>query len=288
MRIVTLSCHPCNTQKWREERYYEKKPDHEHDAKCESEITVLVQKCFNPYSQEIHTWASQPVKISSISIAQAGFWENITKYKSIEANATDRKKGNPMYCRKCGRQLRDDDEFCSMCGTKVIREEMSSVEVESEEPAFGSPSGTNETPIQIHNEGESRKKYSFRQSLVRFVACMAALTVCYTLIYAMFPSRASTLEYLISPRGMTSALGQGLGSALSIIVFLLPLLYALPKCGYTRRTYAMEVFFVLNLMPFLLGQHVMRTIVPPLMMIGLIAGIAMQINARRKKSNTEN
>lgn len=39
-----------------------------------------------------------------------------------------------MYCSKCGKLLRDDELFCSSCGTKVVRDEQEIPTVNSEKP----------------------------------------------------------------------------------------------------------------------------------------------------------
>lgn len=189
-----------------------------------------------------------------------------------------------MHCRKCGNELRDDDEFCSRCSAKVLRgTEPAPKSVEPPPQAAAStPPPAAMPPAQ--SESSQRKRFTFRQSLLRFVICMAALAVCYTILYAISPGKMSTMEFIASPHGLARIIGQGLGSSIVVILFFLPLLYALPKRGYTKRTYAMEVFFAWNLINVIFGEA-MRAIRPPILVLVLIIGVVLQVVSPKKKTD---
>jgi|GEM_PF-1562879 len=189
-----------------------------------------------------------------------------------------------MYCRKCGSELRDDDEFCSRCGAKVLRETEpapTSAEQPLQKTASTPPPAAAVPPAQ--SGISQRKRFTFRQSLLRFVICMAALAVCYTILYAVGPGKVSTMEFITSPHGLTWMMSGAFGSSLVAILFFLPLLYALPKRGYTERTYAMEVFFAWNLINGIFGEA-MRALRPPIMILALIIGVLLYFLPDKKKS----
>lgn len=193
-----------------------------------------------------------------------------------------------MFCRKCGAQLRDDDAFCSKCGAKVLRD----VSPDSEQEETAEATGETEqrvtksetVNVMPSEEDKSQVRYGFGKSVLRFVICMVALAVCDTVIYAMFPSDVSVTEFIASPHGLTRMMGQGFGSALVAIVFILPLLYGLRKVGYARRTYSMEVFFALSLVSSVFGSS-LRTVWPPVLILALVSGIALQVGGRWKAAH---
>ena len=190
-----------------------------------------------------------------------------------------------MYCRKCGNELRDDDEFCSRCGAKVLRDTEpapTSVEQPPQEATSTPPPAAAMPPAR--SEGNQRKRFTFRQSVVRFIICMAALAVCDVLLYAISPGKVSTMEFITNSHGLAWMIGGELGSSLVAILFFLPLLYALPKRGYTKRTYAMEVFFAWNLINVIFGEA-MRAVRPPILVLVLIIGIVLQVVSPKKKTD---
>ena len=174
-----------------------------------------------------------------------------------------------MYCRKCGSELRDDDEFCSRCGAKVLRETEpapTSAEQPLQKTASTPPPAAAVPPAQ--SGISQRKRFTFRQSLLRFVICMAALAVCYTILYAVGPGKVSTMEFITSPHGLTWMMSGAFGSS---------------KRGYTERTYAMEVFFAWNLINGIFGEA-MRALRPPIMILALIIGVLLYFLPDKKKS----
>lgn len=190
-----------------------------------------------------------------------------------------------MFCRKCGNELRDDDEFCSRCGAKVVRDaEATQQDVKvQEQPTASTPPSASASPIvtaaeQAASEQGQRKRFTFLQSVVRFAICMAALVVCDSVVYTIDSGKASVVEYIMDSRGLMGDLAEACGASLLAILFFLPLLYALARCGYTKRTYAMEAFFVINLLFFTFGPG-FGSIMIPVMFVVLIVGVLVRVFA---------
>lgn len=187
-----------------------------------------------------------------------------------------------MYCRKCGSELQDDDEFCSNCGAKVLRDAVPPRREEPPKQVVAQVERQETTTQPPEPNGSSqRKRFTFRQSLLRFAICMVALAVCDSIFYALMPGKASVIEFITDSRGLAGIMGETCGASLLPLLSSLPLLYALPRCGYTKRAYAMEVFFVLNILIALFGQA-LRPFWPPFMLIVLIVGVAMRFLAPKK------
>lgn len=186
-----------------------------------------------------------------------------------------------MYCRKCGNELRDDDEFCSRCGAKVLRDAEPAPQSVEQPPKAAASTPPEAAVPPAQSESDQRKRFTFRQSLLRFVICMAALFLCDSVVYAIAPGKASVVKYFMDPDGLVADLTIALGASLGAILFFLPLLYALARSGYTKRTYAMEVFFVINLLFFTFGRG-FNSIIIPVMIVALIVGVLIRVFAPKK------
>lgn len=78
-----------------------------------------------------------------------------------------------MFCSKCGRELRDDEVFCSACGNKIIRENECNVTGKTD---FKSENKSSE-PIYIR-EARVRRPISKGLSKIAIKIALILIAVC--------------------------------------------------------------------------------------------------------------
>ena len=185
-----------------------------------------------------------------------------------------------MYCRKCGNELRDGDEFCSKCGERVSTsaggKSKISVHLDLDAPSIQPPSSSTFKQLLVPGK--------FSHSIARGIVCLFAIAVFIAIEYTLFPAKGAPSDFITDKRGLLAVLAQNLGASIPATIFFLPFLYGLPKHNITKRSYAMEAFFLINVSFLAFGlDAVMRITFVPSIALFLI-GIGMLITGRKKKS----
>ena len=167
-----------------------------------------------------------------------------------------------MYCRKCGNELRDGDEFCSKCGERVSTsaggKSKISVHLDLDAPSIQPPSSSTFKQLLVPGK--------FSHSIARGIVCLFAIAVFIAIEYTLFPAKGAPSDFITDKRGLLAVWAQNLGH------------------NITKRSYAMEAFFLINVSFLAFGlDAVMRITFVPSIALFLI-GIGMLITGRKKKS----
>ena len=167
-----------------------------------------------------------------------------------------------MYCRKCGNELRDVDEFCSKCGCKITK-----------------------------NFSENRQLHPTNTKLKlikKFFIYLISFSTFVLLVYGIFtPPNFRIVDFIEDPAGFSRTIGQAFGSGLVMLIFTLPLLYGMKKINIIKETYKLEVFFMLMVTfevgTWIFGEDFVRDIYSRVVFPAIIAGGLMLTYSRFKK-----
>ena len=180
--------------------------------------------------------------------------------KQIRNHKTISKVVWHMYCRKCGAQLRDEDDFCSKCGTRVIRDE----DIKEPMPAPASvPEPEEKTKKQkskvsieltVKSPDEETRRRLLHNPLVKFCLYLLGTAVITTCVYAVLLAgnpRVTLWEFITDNSGLSGVIAYCIGQSLVPFVFLLPFVYSMKKWHSIERMHKLELFFCLVILSIL-------------------------------------
>lgn len=75
-----------------------------------------------------------------------------------------------MYCRQCGKEIKDDSVFCEYCGTKVV--DITGLDDENANVSYSSDSMSNKVKTTINNKSIGNKNKN-----LPFLAVISSVTV---------------------------------------------------------------------------------------------------------------
>lgn len=174
-----------------------------------------------------------------------------------------------MFCNRCGTKLPDDAQFCHKCGYK-----MSNII-------------SNNQPIETPSTSAYGSSVSILKKIIIIIGEFLISIFLIAIIFIAFGNIKNLANFIMDYRGLAGYIAQGIGGAIGVIVFYVPLTKSLKRLKVIKKSYLYEIYLFwmifYSVFGVMIGTELHANIMPPIHFIALLIGIVLWVYIKIKK-----